>query len=94
MKGSLAMPYFRASAPALSSAMKRFTVLFEMGRSGTTSLLSPSNSVEIVCSSSQSLVLGLTICNICYRVFLSFTFFDFLGEHALSLYSVFVDCDT
>ena len=38
------MPYFRMVETTLSSAMKRFTVLFEMGRSGTASLLSPSNS--------------------------------------------------
>ena len=38
------MPYFRMVETTLSSAMKCFTVLFEMGRSGTTSLLSPSNS--------------------------------------------------
>ena len=38
------MPYFRMVATTLSSAMKRFTVLFDMGRSGTASLLSPSNS--------------------------------------------------
>jgi len=36
------MSYFRMVYPTLSSAMTRFTVLFEMGRSGTKSLLSPS----------------------------------------------------
>ena len=40
------MSYFHMGKPTLSSAMKRFTVLFEMGRSGTASLLSPSNSVR------------------------------------------------
>ena len=36
------MSYFRMVATTLSSAMRRFTVLFEMGRSGAVSLLSPS----------------------------------------------------
>ena len=48
MMGSLAMSYFRTVETTLSSAMKRFTVLFEMGRSGSTSLLSPSNSFTSV----------------------------------------------
>ena len=56
MRGSLAMPYFRTSAPALSSAMKRFTVLFEMGRSGTTSLLSPS--IFVLCFDLKSYTLS------------------------------------
>ena len=65
MKGSLAMPYFRTSAPALSSAMKRFTVLFEMGRSGTASLLSPSNSVRTL----------IHICNQCASIYAKFVVF-------------------
>ena len=39
--GSLAVSYFRTVYLALSSALRRFTVLFGMGRSGTTSLLLP-----------------------------------------------------
>ena len=48
------MSYFHMNKFTLSSAMKRFTVLFEMGRSGTASLLSPSNSVLL------TQMLGLT----------------------------------
>ncbi len=39
--GSLAMTYFHTDNSALSSALRRFTVLFGMGRRGTTSLRSP-----------------------------------------------------
>ena len=39
--GSLAMSYFRTVYLALSSALRRFTVLFGMGRRGTTSLWPP-----------------------------------------------------
>ena len=39
--GSLAVSYFRTVYLALSSALRRFTVLFGMGRRGTTSLLPP-----------------------------------------------------
>lgn len=35
------MSYFRTVYLALSSALRRFTVLFGMGRRGTTSLLPP-----------------------------------------------------
>ena len=38
--GSLTMTYFRAVYPALSSALRRFTVLFGMGRRGTNALWS------------------------------------------------------
>ena len=55
--GSLVMSYFRMVYPTLSSAMTRFTVLFEMGRSGTRSLLSPSNSCA---RSSGTCIFGLT----------------------------------
>ena len=40
--GRLAVTYFRAIYLALSSALKRFTVLFGMGRRGSTSLWPPS----------------------------------------------------
>ena len=39
--GSLAVSYFRTVYLALSSALRRFTVLFGMGRRGTTSLWPP-----------------------------------------------------
>ena len=39
--GSLAMTYFHWKYNQLSSALKRFTVLFGMGRSGTATLWSP-----------------------------------------------------
>ena len=39
-KGSLTMSYFHWKYNQLSSALKRFTVLFGMGRSGTTSVWS------------------------------------------------------
>ena len=38
--GTLTMTYFRAVYPALSSARRRFTVLFGMGRRGTNALWS------------------------------------------------------
>jgi hypothetical protein len=38
--GTLTMTYFRAVYPALSSARRRFTVLFGMGRRGTNALCS------------------------------------------------------
>ena len=41
MLGSLALTYFRAVYPALSSAQLRFTVLFGMGRSGSRALWVP-----------------------------------------------------
>jgi hypothetical protein len=43
-RGSLAVSYFRAVYPALSSALRRFTVLFGMGRGGAASLWPPGNS--------------------------------------------------
>jgi hypothetical protein len=39
-RGTLTMTYFRAVYPALSSARRRFTVLFGMGRRGTNALCS------------------------------------------------------
>jgi hypothetical protein len=39
-RGTLTMTYFRAVYPALSSARRRFTVLFGMGRRGTNALWS------------------------------------------------------
>ena len=51
------MSYFRMVYPTLSSAITRFTVLFEMGRSGSRSLLSPSNSFA---RSSELCEFGLT----------------------------------
>ena len=38
--GTLTMTYFRAVYPALSSARRRFTVLFGMGRRGANALWS------------------------------------------------------
>ena len=40
------MTYFRTGYTALSSALRRFTVLFGMGRSGSSALLPPGNSVD------------------------------------------------
>ena len=62
------MPYFRTSKLVLSSAMKRFTVLFDMGRSGSTSLLSPSNSFD-VSDTSYSELTKLARYRLCYLVF-------------------------
>ena len=42
--GTLTMTYFRAVYPALSSAQRRFTVLFGMGRRGPNALWSSENS--------------------------------------------------
>ena len=42
------MSYFRTVYLALSSALRRFTVLFGMGRRGTTSLLPPGKAVCLV----------------------------------------------
>ena len=44
--GRLAVTYFRAIYLALSSALKRFTVLFGMGRRGSTSLWPPSKALK------------------------------------------------
>ena len=46
---SLAVSYFRTVYLALSSALRRFTVLFGMGRSGTTSLWPPGKAL-ILCT--------------------------------------------
>ena len=46
--GSLVVSYFRTVYLALSSALRRFTVLFGMGRRGTTSLLPPGKAVCLV----------------------------------------------
>ena len=43
--GSLTMTYFRAVYPALSSALRRFTVLFGMGRRGANALWSSEKTV-------------------------------------------------
>ena len=43
--GSLTMTYFRAVYPALSSALRRFTVLFGMGRRGSNALWSSEKTV-------------------------------------------------
>ena len=42
---TLTMTYFHAVYPALSSALRRFTVLFGMGRRGSNALWSSENSV-------------------------------------------------
>jgi hypothetical protein len=42
--GTLTMTYFHAVYPALSSALRRFTVLFGMGRRGPNALWSSENS--------------------------------------------------
>ena len=44
--GTLTMTYFHAVYPALSSALRRFTVLFGMGRRGSNALWSSENSVS------------------------------------------------
>ena len=43
--GSLTMTYFRAVYPALSSALRRFTVLFGKGRCGANALWSSEKTV-------------------------------------------------
>ena len=46
--GSLAMFYFHRKYNRLSSTLRRFTVLFGMGRSGATSLWSPDKTLNFV----------------------------------------------
>ena len=79
--GSLAMSYFRMVYPTLSSAITRFTVLFEMGRSGSRSLLSPSNSFA---RSSEQCEFGLTD-GFCFDIKLCFIYLS--SSHTyLSIY--------
>ena len=79
--GSLAMSYFRMVYPTLSSAITRFTVLFEMGRSGSRSLLSPSNSFA---RSSELCEFGLTD-GFCFDIKLCFIYLSFSHTY-LSIY--------
>ena len=58
--GSLVVSYFRTVYLALSSALRRFTVLFGMGRRGTTSLLPPGKAVFLILNNTEE-VLDLSI---------------------------------
>ena len=51
--GSRAMSYFHWKYNQLSSALKRFTVLFGMGRSGTTSVWPPGKGFDSLILSDQ-----------------------------------------
>ena len=51
---SLAVTYFHWKYNQLSSALKRFTVLFGMGRSGTTSVWPPGKGFDLLTSVSSS----------------------------------------